>query len=241
MSGEQREVENSLLDDLYGRYLKRISEQRHLEESKLKGLLDKGILSPAEALAAGLVDGLLYPDQLEEEVGKVLGRGVTLESTSVEPPDERQPRWGPRPKVAVIRVEGEIARGEGARDPLGAVAVAGSGSISRRIRAAGDDPGVAAIVVRIDSPGGDGNASDLIWRELVRARKEKKKPVIASMGDVAASGGYYVAAGADEILAEPSTITGSIGVFIGPFPAGHLFDTLWLHFVTVKRGACAHL
>lgn len=241
MSREQREVENSLLDDVYGRYLKRISEQRHLDEGKLKGLLDKGILSPPEAQAAGLVDGLLYPDQLEEEVGKVLGRNVAMESTSVEPPDEREPRWGPRPKVAVIRVEGEIALGEGGRDPFGAVKVAGSDSISRRIHAAADDPRVLAIVVRIDSPGGDGNASDLIWRELVRARKEKKKPVIASMGDVAASGGYLVAAGADEILAEPSSITGSIGVFVPHFDASDLFAKLGLHFVTVKRGASADL
>jgi protease-4 len=96
-------------------------------------------------------------------------------------------------------------------------------------------------VVRIDSPGGDGSASDLIWRELVRARKEKHKPVVASMGDVAASGGYYVAAGADEIVAEPSTITGSIGVFIGHFDAGELYGKLGLAFETTKRGQSADL
>jgi len=100
---------------------------------------------------------------------------------------------------------------------------------------------VAAIVVRIDSPGGDANASDLIWHELVRARKEKSKPVIVSMGDVAASGGYLVAVGADMILAEPSTVTGSIGVFVGHFDAGELFDKLGLRFVTVKRGASADI
>src|SRR5205085_11117220 len=158
-----------------------------------------------------------------------------------EPPDERSSRWGPRPRIAVIRVEGDIARGEGVRDPFGAVKVAGSDAISRRIRQAADDPNVAALVVRIDSPGGDGNASDLIWRELVRARKEKKKPVIASMGDVAASGGYYVAVGADEILAEPSTITGSIGVFIGHFDAHELYGKLGLNLTTVKRGRSADL
>jgi len=241
MSGEQREVENSLLDDLFGRYVKAISEQRHLEVAKVRSLLDKGIVSPSQALQAGLVDGLLYPDQLEEEASKVLGHKEALVKTSVEPEDVRDVRWGLRRKIEVIRVEGDIVRGEGVRDPFGAVDVAGSDAIARRIRQAADDPQVAAIVVRIDSPGGDATASDLIWRELVRARKEKKKPVIASMGDTAASGGYYVAVGADTILAEPSTITGSIGVFLGHFDASALFDKLGLQFTTVKRGVSADI
>jgi protease-4 len=241
MSGEQREVESSLLDDLYGRYVERTAARRNLEESKLKGLLDKGILKPIEAVEAGLLDGLLYPDQLEQEVGRLLGGKVSLRKVAIEPPATREVRWGMPRKIAVIRVEGEIARGEAPRDPLGAVRIASSERITKRIHDAADDPRVAAIVVRIDSPGGDGNASDLIWRELVRARKEKKKPVIASMGDVAASGGYYVAAGADEILAEPSTITGSIGVFVPHFDAEELFGKLGLNFTTLRRGESADI
>lgn len=241
MSSEQREVQGSLLDDVYGRYLKYVAARRHLDEGKLKNLLDQGLLKPAEAVQAGLLDGLVYPDQLEEVVGKLLGGKVALEKTGIELPAARETRWGPPRKIAVVRVEGDILRGEGARDPFGAVEIAGSDPIARRIRRAADDPEVAAIVVRIDSPGGDGNASDLIWRELVRARKEKKKPVIASMGDVAASGGYYVAAGADEIWAEPSTVTGSIGVFIGHFDAEELFDKLGLNLTTTKRGRSADL
>jgi len=241
MSGEQREVENALLDDLYGRYVQKISEKRHLETGKLKALLDKGILKPREALEAGLLDGLVYPDQLEEEVGKLLGGKVSLEKTGTEPPALRQTQWGPPPRIAVVRVEGNILRGESRRGPFGAVRIAASEPIARRIRRAADDSAVKAIVVRIDSPGGDGTASDLIWRELVRARKEKKKPVIASMGDVAASGGYYVAAGAEEIWAEPSTITGSIGVFIGHFDAQELYGKLGLTLTTMKRGESADI
>jgi protease-4 len=241
MSGEQREVESSLLDDLYGRYVRRISDARHLDERKVKSLLDEGILRPGEAVQAGLIDGLVYPDQLEEEAGKVLGAKVTLKKVGTDEPARRDLRWGPRGRIAVVRVEGNIARGEGGRDPFGAVRVAGSDAIARRIRRAADDSSVSAIVVRIDSPGGDGTASDLIWRELVRARKEKKKPVIASMGDVAASGGYYVAAGADAIFAGPATITGSIGVFVGHFDASALFGKLGLNLVTVKRGESADL
>ncbi len=241
MSREQREVESSLLDDVFGRYVKRISDARHLDESKVKSLLDEGILKPGEAVQAGLIDGLVYPDQLEEEAGKLLGGTTTLRKVGTDEPARRDLRWGERPRIAVVRVVGTISRGEGSRDPFGAVRVAGSEPISRQIRRAADDPRVAAIVVRIDSPGGDGTASDLIWRELVRARKEKHKPVIASMGDVAASGGYYVAAGADAIFAEPATITGSIGVFIGHFDAEGLLGKLGLNLETVKRGASADL
>jgi protease-4 len=241
MSREQREVESSLLDDVYGRYVKRISDARHLDESKVKSLLDEGILKPGEAVQAGLIDGLAYPDQLEEEAGKLLGGTTTLRKVGTDEPARRDLRWGERPRIAVVRVVGTIARGEGSRDPFGAVRVVGSEPIGRQIRRAADDPRVAAIVVRIDSPGGDGTASDLIWRELIRARKEKGKPVIASMGDVAASGGYYVAAGADAIFAEPGTVTGSIGVFIGHFDAEGLLGKLGLNLETVKRGASADL
>jgi protease IV len=241
MSSEQREVVNALLDDVFGRYVRRVTQARHLDEEKFRRLLDRGLQTPQEAQAQGLVDGLVYPDQLEEEVGKLAGGHVALEQVGTHPPSVRSPRWTPPPTVAVVRVEGDIARGEGGSDPLGLVEVAGSESIARRIRRLADDPSVKAIVVRIDSPGGDGSASDLIWRELQRARKEKGKPVVASMGDVAASGGYYVAVGADEIYAEPSTVTGSIGVFVGKFDLEELYRELGLKLVTNKRGKSADL
>jgi protease-4 len=240
MSSEQREVVNALLDDVYARYVRRVSLARHLDEEKFRRLLDRGLLTPQEAQAEGLVDALVYPDQLEQEVGKLIGGHVALHKIGTEPLREKDPRWTRPPTVAVVRVEGDIARGEGGEDPLGVVEVAGSESIARRIHRLADDASVRAIVVRIDSPGGDGNASDLIWRELVRAR-EKGKPVVASMGDVAASGGYYVAVGADEIYAEPSTITGSIGVFVGKFDLEELYQSLGVKLVTNKRGKSADL
>jgi protease IV len=242
MSQEQREVTNALLDDVYGRYVSGVSRKRHLDEGKFRRLLDRGLLTPQEALREGLVDGLAYPDQLEEEVRKVLGGSTAfLRKTSLDHPSVRDDRWAPRPRIAVVRVEGDIARGAGGSSPFGGVEIAGSDTIARRIHQLADDPAVRAIVVRIDSPGGDGTASDLIWRELVRAREEKHKPVVASMGDVAASGGYYVAVAADQIYAEPSTITGSIGVFIGKFDLHSLYGGLGLTLVTNKRGESADL
>jgi protease-4 len=241
MSDEQREVTSSLLDDAFARYVGRSAKARRLEEGRFKALLDQGIESPRDAQAAGLLDGLLYPDQLEEEAGKLLGHAVALRKLVIDPPQERSTRWGTGRRISVVRVEGDIVRGDNARDPFGAVQAVGSVPLVRAIRRAADDPNVAAIVLRIDSPGGDGTASDLVWRELVRARKEKHKPVVASMGDVAASGGYYVAVGADEIVAEPSTITGSIGVFIGHFDGTDLLQKLGLNLVTVKRGESADI
>ena len=241
MSAEQHEVEDALLDDVYGRFVHEVAARRSLPEEKLKALLDRGLLRPKEALEAGLLDGLVYPDQLEEEVGKALGGPVALREVAVPGGAEHEVRWGGKPRIALIRVEGNIAQGETRSDPFGAVQMVGSATVVRQIRKAADDPAVKAIVVRIDSPGGDGNASDLIWRELDRVRKEKRKPVVASMGDVAASGGYYVAVAADEIFAEPLTITGSIGVFVPKFSAVELYEKLGLRFETVKRGKSADL
>jgi protease-4 len=136
------------------------------------------------------------------------------------------------PRVAVIECRGTVGDREQGID---------ADKIVRQLRKAEKDDDIKAVVVRVDSPGGDGTASDLIWRELVRARQERHKPVIASMGDTAASGGYYVAAGAETIFAEPATITGSIGVFIGHFDATELFGKLGLNLVTLKRGASADL
>ena len=242
MSQEQREVTNALLDDVFGRYVSEVSRKRHLDEGKFRRLLDRGLVTPQEALREGLVDGLAYPDQLEEEVRKVLGgSSAFLRKTSLDHPAVRDDRWAPGPRIGIVRVEGDIARGSGGSSPFGGIEIAGSDTIARRIHGLADDPAVRAIVVRIDSPGGDGTASDLIWRELVRAREEKHKPVIASMGDVAASGGYYVAVAADQIYAEPSTITGSIGVFIGKFDLHSLYGGLGLTLVTNKRGESADL
>lgn len=240
MSGEQREATQALLDDVTGRFDRAVLERRKVEPAKWKALLDQGLLVPQKAVEGGLLDGLLYPDQLEEELGRMLGRGgkVPLARVKTEPPALRDDRWGERDRIGIVRVEGNIVlEGDGGFGGQGGA----SSRIARRIRKLADDPGVKAIVVRIDSPGGDGNASDLIWRELVRARKEKQKPVVASMGNLAASGGYYVAAGADAIWAEPSTITGSIGVFAGHFDASGLLGKLGVTATTVKKAESADL
>jgi protease-4 len=205
----QREVMNSILDDTYPRYVAETAASRHLDPKRFEEALAVGILAPDEAIRRGLIDGVAYPDDLREEARRLVGRPV--EPEDVTPRPEAYRGWGQPPAIAVIPVDGLIAMGEGGSGPLGLVQVAGSTAIVRSIETAAKDDTVRAILVWIDSGGGDAQASDRIWQAIREARKHK--PVVAAMGDVAASGGYYVAAGAERIFAAPATITGSIGIF----------------------------
>jgi protease IV len=169
-----------------------------------------------------------------------VGHGVRLATGIDESPPRAAQRWGVHRKVAVVRVEGAIASGRSRPAPFGQDGIAGAETIARLVKAAAADPEVAALVLRVDSPGGDGLASDLIWREVVQARRAGK-PVVASMGDLAASGGYLVSVAADAIVAEPSTLTGSIGVFALKPDLSGLLGKLGVNPVTVKRGRHADL
>jgi protease IV len=209
-SPEASEATNALLDDLYGRFVADVAASRGLPEDRVRALVDQGLLGAEEARDAKLVDALLWPDEIEGWARAVARRRVDLKRGYGFVPRRTAEHWGPETFVEVIRVEGTIASGK-SRGAMGVGAIAGADTIAAQVRRAAEDRSVRAIVVRVDSPGGDGAASDVIWREIVRARQ--RKPVIASMGDYAASGGYLVAVGADAIVAEPTTLTGSIGVF----------------------------
>ena len=209
-SKEQLEATNALLDTGVGVYESAVAEARHLSVSQFHVALADGILSPARAKALGLVDEVMSPRDLEERIPKLVP-GARYDADYAAP--NPAPRaWGERRRIALIPVLGDISGGKSREDPLGVARIAGAETIVRALRRAEEDDSVVAVVLRIDSPGGDGLASDLIYRAVLSAKM--KKPVIASMGDVAASGGYYAAMGADEIFALPTTITGSIGVFV---------------------------
>lgn len=240
MSPAQREVTDSVLDDVFGRQVRAVAAARGLEEARVRQLVDTGVFNAEEAKAARLVDALVWPDQLEEVLSRRLGRGVRLAEGLDEAPPRAAQRWGPHRKVAVVRVEGTIAGGRSRPAPLGQDGVAGAETIARLVKQAASDPEVVALVLRVDSPGGDGLASDLIWREVVQARRAGKK-VVAAMGDLAASGGYLVSVAADAIVAEPSTLTGSIGVFALKPDLSGLLGKLGVSTVTLKRGRHADL
>jgi protease-4 len=202
----------------------------------VRALVDEGLLASDDAKAAGLVDEVIWPDEAEEWARRVTGRRVRL-AGRYEPGRARAAqRWGKRPIIEIVRIDGAIV---GGRSRRGLGQLTGAETVAGQLRTAADDRDVKAIVLRIDSPGGDGLASDLIWREVVRARG--RKPVIASMGDLAASGGYLAAVGADAIVAEPSTLTGSIGVFAVKPDLSGLLAKLSVEREAYARGQIAQL
>jgi protease-4 len=210
-SPEAREATNALLDDVFGRIVSDVAAARGISEERVRALVDQGVFSTEEARDARLVDEAIWPDEVENWARRAARRAVDLARGYDPQPERRAERWGPVAVVEVIRVEGTITAGKSRGGQIGVDAIAGAESIAAQLRRAADNRAVKAIVLRVESPGGDGVASDRIWREVVRARR--RKPVVASMGDLAASGGYLAAVGADEIIAEPTTLTGSIGVF----------------------------
>jgi len=239
MSDAQREVTNRILDDVFARQVRTIAAARGLEEARVRELVDVGVFNGEQALAAKLIDAVAWPDELDALASQRTGRRVRTSTSWDDSAPRAAQRWGPRPVVAVVRVEGTIASGKSRNEPLG-VGIAGAETVARLVKEAASDPRVRALVLRVDSPGGDGLASDLIWREVMQARRAGK-PVVASMGDLAASGGYLVSVGADAIVAEPSTLTGSIGVFALKPDLSGLLGKLGIATVNSKRGRHADL
>lgn len=211
-SEAQREVTASILDAQTETLVADIARDRRLPAARVRELLDVGVFSADEARQAGLVDGVRWPDEVEARARDAAG-GAGLSRWHDESRPRAADRWGPQPYVAVVAVEGAIAPGRSRREPLTGTRVAGADSVVGILRALGSDPLARAVVLRVDSPGGDGFASDLVWRAVGELRR-RGTPVVASMGDVAASGGYLVSVGADAIVAGAATLTGSIGVFV---------------------------
>jgi protease-4 len=211
MTPENRLQTIEWLGDIYRYFLQQTAVSRRVDTATLYKLAaSAAVQTPQDAVAAKLVDATKYDDEVRAEIKKNLGIGRTdvLNLVSINTyGDAVNVRKGGRNKIAVIYAEGDIVDGTGDNTQIGGE------NFRALIRKARLDEDVKAIVLRVNSGGGSALASDVIWRELQLVRQEDKKPVVVSMGDVAASGGYYIACGADSIFANPNTITGSIGVF----------------------------
>ncbi|WP_316800716.1 signal peptide peptidase SppA [Pedobacter frigidisoli] len=238
MSDYNRKQVTAYVGGLYNTFLTDIAQSRNLEKDSLNKIADDyRVQQPQDALNFKMIDGLKYKDQIIEELKGLSGttRGENIRSVSINDYAKNNTETGSgKDKVAVIYANGEINGGEGNDNQIG------SERISRAIRKARLDEDIKAVVLRVNSPGGSALASDVIWREIVLTRKEK--PVIASFGDVAASGGYYIGCAADSIFVQPNTITGSIGVFgIIPNFQNLMTNKLGITFDGVKTGKYADI
>jgi len=254
MSPEFRAQYDQLLTDFYDQMVETIARDRKLPVDTVRKLVDQGLFTASEALKAGLIDEIAYGDQIKQRLSKDLATEETqidimngyaikkvendfsgmmgmvkLFDLLLNGSDAK--KTTKNKKIAVIYAVGTIVSGESSFSLLGGASV-GSDTLISALKQADGDKTVQAIVLRVDSPGGSALASDLIWREIQRI----KKPVIASMGNIAASGGYYISMGCDQIFAQPGTLTGSIGVVGGKISFGGLFDRFGVKTEIISKG-----
>jgi protease-4 len=250
-----READTRLLESLRGQVWAAIAESRKVGQDTLDGLADRAPLLRDVAVESGLIDRIGFRDEAYARIVKLVGGDedsptdadddnapprlfVTRYARATGPGGPSMPGRGPKSTIAVVTVAGPIVSGRGgSRVPFGS-SNAGGDTIAAALREAAHDDSVSAIVLRVDSPGGSVTASETIWREVKKAR-ERGRPVVASMGAVAASGGYYVSMCADAIVANPGTITGSIGVVTGKLVARDLKDRLGVGSDAVRTNANA--
>jgi protease-4 len=242
MSVSQHEMLESLVDDLYEQVVVAVSASRRLEPPAVRDLLGRGPFVPAEARAAGLVDAIAYADEIEHRLRDACGGAPVIDRAAYTARRGRAMRLEvlrrSRATFALLYVGGTIKPGDSIPGPPGAHAT-GSATVAAALAQVRKRADIGALIVRIASPGGSVLGSDLIWREMMRAREAK--PVVVSCGDVAASGGYYVALAGAPVLAEAGTITGSIGVIAGKASLRGLYDRLGVSKQLISRGRNAAL
>lgn len=236
MSAPNREAMTALIGSWFEQITSGIAADRKLDQATVKALVDKGPLLAREALDAKLIDHLGYRDEFDAAF-KAQTNGANEVTLARYVGADLVAKKGNQKRVAVIHAVGEIdrAKDDGELIPSGGVHAERT---SKAIRRAADDRNIAALLIRVDSPGGSYVASDTIWREVIKA-KEKKKPVIVSMGNLAASGGYFIAMPADRIFADGATITGSIGVFSGKIVIDQALAKLEIGHEQVTMGESA--
>jgi protease-4 len=239
MSGPLREVINDLLENRYRIIIAQIAENRGLPVDQVERMINEITgFTGKEALEYGLIDGLRYESELAAlfKTGDREPSEISVLSYADLNPRDLGLETGAR--MALIYCSGSITGGEDGSDPVFGSTV-GASRIVRNLESAARNSSIKAIILRIDSPGGSGIASEKIWHSVKQAAR--KKPVIASISDVGASGGYYIAIGADTIIAQPASLIGSIGVFIGKFSFQHLYEILGINVESVKRGENARM
>lgn len=233
----QREATEAILRSAFETVVEAVASSRGLEPEVVATAIDDGPLLPREAFVRGLVDRLGFQDEVEHELETDLG-ARTVDLGAYRSRAVRQRRRGTT--VAVVHVAGAIVRGRSRPSPLGRGMAVGSDDIREALETAASTDRVRAVVMRVDSPGGSAVGSEAIWRAVQRVRAEGK-PVVVSMGNLAGSGGYYVSCGADRIVAQPGTITGSIGVVSGKLLTARAWERIGVRWGELTAGEHADM
>ena len=233
-----REMAQSLNTNLYEQLVRTIAEARHKTAQEVRTLIDHGPYLPEDAIRAGLIDDVAYEDEIDDKV--TLGQGTVkyLSMNDYRKVPLRSVGLNKGPRIAVVYAAGVITSGESSYEATTGQSI-GSDTMVEHLRKVRADQSIKAVVLRVDSPGGSAIASDVIWREVMLTRD--RKPVIASMSDVAASGGYYISMPAHKIVAQPATLTGSIGVVMIKFAIGGTLEKLGMNMERVTSGKYADL
>jgi protease-4 len=239
-----REMLESLNRDLYEQLVQGIAESRRKSVEEVRALLDDGPFSPDAAQRAGLVDGLAYLDQLDDRVAVLKnqnGEEREIEDSLYQRASLEDAGIRTTARIAVLHAVGIITSGRSTVDPVNG-SIVGSDTMVEQIQRIREDDSIRAVVLRVDSPGGSSVASDVIWRELMITRDANpSRPLIVSMADLAASGGYYISMPAHAIVAEPGTLTGSIGIYGGKIALGGTMDKLGVGTGSVQSGRNADM
>jgi len=246
MTEPHRQMLESILDSVYEHILEAIAGGRGLDPEQVQALLDQAPLTAEAARDAGLLDAVCYQDELPVHLGTDKEPAALVTWHQVRRRLVRPRHWHSRRSIGIISLEGVIVTGPSRQLPIPLPiplplpgAQAGSDTLIQQLRAAAQDKSLAAVVLHVDSPGGSALASDLIWREMVHLRR--LKPVVVYMSNSAASGGYYVSAPANAIIAQPATITGSIGIWGGKIVTQGLYDKVRANREVIARGKNAGL
>jgi protease-4 len=239
----QKAMSEALTRDQFTQLVRGVADGRRKSDHDVRAAIDEGPLLPEQALKHGLVDDLAYEDELDDLVQGVGGPGTLrlLESDEYAGVTWESLGVSRRHRIAVLNAVGAIASGRSGYDPINGLVI-GSDSIVEHIREIRGDSSIRAIVLRIDSPGGSSTASDVIWRELMITKDaDEGRPIVVSMSDLAASGGYYIAMAGDVIVAQPGTLTGSIGIYTGKFVTGGSYAKLGANIEATSIGRHAQM
>ena len=227
-----------LLQDTWDHLVDRVANGRDRPRDEIEAWLGNGPWTPTEAVKAGIIDEIAYPDELEDRLSELGGRSLRVQP--LRRPTRGERGWEAPSQIGIVYVDGLITSGRSSGGGLLGVRTSGSRTLVAALDSARSAPEVKAVVLRIDSPGGSAFASDEIWR-AIRRLQDAGKPVVVSMGAVAASGGYYIAAPADAIWCEPTTVTGSIGVYAAAPVVASLYDRLGIRSTVLTQGETATL